>query len=249
MSAVMSGDLKDKVAIVTGSSSGIGAAVAAAFADLGARVVVNSASSVAAGQQVAGDLPDAIYVQADVSDPDQAARLVDGAIDHYGRLDIVVNNAGTTAVIPHHDLDAATNEIWERILRVNILGTWNVIHAATPHLRASGDGIVLNITSIAGVRPLGSSIPYAVSKAALNHLTVLLANVLGPEIRVNAVAPGLIDTPWTEGWDDVRAAVRETAPLRRSGTPEDVADACVALVAARYATGQVLVVDGGLALR
>ena len=132
-------------------------------------------------------------------------------------------------MIPHHDLDAATNEIWERILRVNVLGTWNVIHAAAPHLRASGDGVILNITSVAGVRPLGSSIPYAVSKAALNHLTVLLANVLGPEIRVHAVAPGLIDTPWTDGWDDVRAAVQERAPLRRSGTPEDVADACVAL--------------------
>jgi ketoreductase RED2 len=88
-----------------------------------------------------------------------------------------------------------------------------------------------------------------VSKAALNHLTVLLANVLGPEIRVNAVAPGLIDTPWTEGWDDLRAAVQEMAPLRRSGTPEDVAEACLALVTAKYATGQVLVVDGGLALR
>jgi ketoreductase RED2 len=209
----------------------------------------SASSSVVDGQQVANDLPDAIYVQADVSDSDQAARLVADAVDHYGRLDIVVNNAGTTAVIPHHDLDAATDEIWERILRVNILGPWNVIHAAAPHLRASGDGIVLNISSVAGVRPVGSSIPYAVSKAGLNHLTLLLANVLGPEIRVNAVAPGLIDTPWTEGWDDVRAAVRETAPLQRSGTPEDVADACIALVTARYATGQVLVVDGGVALR
>jgi ketoreductase RED2 len=245
----MSADLKGKVALVTGSSSGIGAAVAAAFAHLGASVVVNSSSSVTAGQQVADDLPDAIYVQADVSDPAQAERLVSEAVARFGRLDIVVNNAGTTAVIPHHDLDAATNEIWERILRVNVMGTWNVIHAATPHLRATGDGVILNITSVAGVRPLGSSIPYAVSKAALNHLTVLLANVLGPEIRVNAVAPGLIDTPWTEGWDDVRAAIQETAPLRRSGTPDDVADACVALVAARYATGQVLVLDGGLTLR
>ena len=168
-------------------------------------------------------------MQADVSDPAQAERLVDAAVEQYGRLDIVVNNAGTTVVIPHHDLDAATNEIWERILRVNVLGTWNVIRAAAPHLRASGDGVVLNITSIAGVRPVGSSIPYAVSKAALNHLTLLLANALGPEIRVHAVAPGLIDTEWTESWDDVRAAVRATAPLRRSGTPDDVADACVAL--------------------
>ncbi len=242
-------DLKGRVALVTGSSAGIGAAVAQAFANLGASVVVNSASSVAAGQQVADDLPDAIYVQADVSDAAQAERLVDAAVEQYGRLDIVVNNAGTTVVIPHHDLDAATNEIWERILRVNVLGAWNVVRAAAPHLRASGDGVVLNITSIAGVRPVGSSIPYAVSKAALNHLTLLLANALGPEIRVHAVAPGLIDTEWTESWDDVRAAVRATAPLRRSGTPDDVADACVALVETRYATGQVLVVDGGVTLR
>ncbi len=242
-------DLKGRVALVTGSSSGIGAAVAARFAELGASVVVNSASSVAAGQQVADELPDAIYVQADVSDPAQAELLVDAAVGHYGRLDIVVNNAGTTAVVPHEDLDAATPDIWQDILRVNVIGPWNVVRAAAPHLRASGDGVILNMTSLAGVRPVGSSIPYAVSKAALNHLTVLLANVLGPEVRVHAVAPGLIDTPWTEDWDDVRAAVRERAPLQRSGTPDDVADACVGLISARYATGQVLVVDGGVWLR
>ena len=245
----MSGDLKGRVAIVTGSSSGIGAAIAATLADLGASVVVNSASTVAEGRQVAAELPDAIYVQADVADPARAAQLVAAAVEHYGRLDIVVNNAGTTEVIPHDDLEAATNEIWERILRVNVLGPWNVIRAAAPHLRATGDGVVVNITSLAGVRPVGSSIPYAVSKAALNHLTVLLANALGPEIRVHAVAPGLIDTPWTADWDAVRESVRTTAPLRRSGTPDDVADACVALIGAGYATGQVLVVDGGMALR
>lgn len=245
----MSADLKGRVAIVTGSSSGIGAAVAASFADLGASVVVNSVSTVAEGQQVAADLPDAIYVQADVADPARAEQLVAAAVEHYGRLDIVVNNAGITEVIPHDDLEAATNEIWERILRVNVLGPWNVIRAAAPHLRATGNGIVVNISSVAGVRPVGSSIPYAVSKAALNHLTVLLANALGPEIRVLAVAPGLIDTPWTADWDTVREVVRTTAPLQRSGTPEDVADACVALIGAGYATGQVLVVDGGITLR
>jgi ketoreductase RED2 len=242
-------ELKGKVALVTGSSSGIGAAIVSAFAEQDARIVVNSASSVEAGERLAAALPDAIYVQADVADVASAERLVAQATERYGRLDIVVNNAGTTAVIPHHDLDAATNEIWERILHVNVLGTWNVIRAAAPHLRAAGDAVVLNITSLAGVRPVGSSIPYAVSKAALNHLTVLLANVLGPEIRVHAIAPGLIDTPWTAEWDALRDTVRDVAPLRRTGSPQDVADACVGLVNARYATGQVLVVDGGMALR
>jgi ketoreductase RED2 len=242
-------DLTGRVALVTGSSSGIGAAIAGAFARRGARVVVNSVSSVAEGQQLAANLPGATYIQADVADPVQAKHLVDATVEQQGRLDIVVNNAGTTEVIPHHDLDAATTEIWERILAVNVLGTWYVIQASAPHLRATGDGVILNITSVAGVRPVGSSIPYAVSKAALNHLTVLLANALGPEIRVHAVAPGLIDTPWTADWEAIRDTVRQTAPLRRSGTPDDVADACVGLVGTRYATGQVLVVDGGLALR
>jgi ketoreductase RED2 len=242
-------NLTGRVAVVTGSSSGIGAAIAATLAGLGASVVVNSVSSVTEGRHLADQLPDATYIQADVADPASATQLVAATVERYGRLDIVVNNAGTTAVIPHHDLAAATTAIWERILAVNVLGTWSVIQAAVPHLRSTGEGVILNITSLAGVRPVGSSIPYAVSKAALNHLTVLLANALGPEIRVNAVAPGLIDTPWTADWDVVRDAVRQTAPLRRSGKPEDVADACVALIGARYATGQVLVVDGGMALR
>ncbi len=242
-------DLHDRVALVTGSSSGIGAAIARTFALRGASVVVNSTTSVVAGKRLAAELPGAIYAQADVGDPEQADGLVATTVERYGRMDIVVNNAGTTEVIPHHDLDATTNEIWERILRVNVLGTWNVIRAAAPHLRATGDGVILNITSLAGVRPTGSSVPYAVSKAALNHLTILLAGALGPEIRVNAVAPGLIDTPWTADWDEIRDAVRRVVPLRRSGTPEDVADACVGLVGSRYSTGQVLVVDGGMALR
>ena len=238
-----------RVAIVTGSSSGIGAAIAASLAAGGMRVVINSSSSVDAGQRLAADLADAHYIRADVSDQGQAEKLVAATVGRFGRLDVVVNNAGTTQVIAHRDLEAATNEVWERIFRVNVLGTWNVIRAAAPHLKQSGDGVVVNVTSLAGVRPTGSSIPYAVSKAALNHMTVLLANVLGPEIRVNAVAPGLIDTPRTSDWDAVRDAVRANAPLRRSGTPEDVADACMGLIRGRYVTGQVLVVDGGLALR
>ena len=241
------GALEGKVAVVTGSSSGIGAAIARTFAAEGAVVVVNSARSVEAGEALAAEVG-GTYVQADVSDEAQAQALVQAAVDAHGGLDILVNNAGTTEVIPHHDLDAVTDEVWHRILDVNVLGTWRVTRAAVPHLRASGAGSVVNITSIAGVRPRGSSIPYAVSKAALNHMTVLLANVLGPEIRVNAVAPGLIDTPWTETWDDARAAVRATTPLRRSGAPEDVADATLGLIRSTYSTGVVVLVDGGMHL-
>ena len=244
------GSLDGKAAIVTGSSSGIGAAAARLLAAEGAGVVVNSVSSVEAGEAVAKELPDAIYVRADVSDEAQAKALVAAATERWGRLDVLVNNAGTTQVIPHEDLDAVTDEVWRRILDVNVLGTWYVTRAAVPALRAAGRGAtVVNVTSLAGVRPLGSSLPYAVSKAALNHMTRLLANVLGPEIRVNAVAPGLVDTPWTADWDEVRARVREGTPLGRSGTPEDIAETILLAVRSGYMTGEVLVADGGLGLR
>jgi ketoreductase RED2 len=241
--------LEGKVALVTGSSSGIGAAVARRLALDGATVVVNSASSVEAGEAVAAELPGGSYVRADVSREDEAAGLVGTVVERHGRLDVLVNNAGVTVKIRHGDLGAVTREVWERILGVNLLGTWAVTVAAVPHLRASGDGVVVNVTSLAGVRPLGSSIPYAVSKAAENHLTLLLANVLGPEIRVNAVAPGLVDTPWTADWAFERSFTQENAPLRRSAAPEDVAEVVAGLVAARHVTGEVVVVDGGLQLR
>jgi ketoreductase RED2 len=238
-----------QVVVVTGSSSGIGAAVAATVAHRGATVVVSSATSVEAGRAVAARLPRAHYVQCDVTDDAQVTALIDAVVDHHGRLDILVNNAGTTTVIPHHDLAAATPEVWRRIMEVNVIGTWRMTVAAVPHLRASGRGQIVNVSSIAGERPTGSSIPYACSKAALSHMTRLLAATLGPEIRVNAVAPGLVDTPWTADWDQVRAAVHAGAPLRRSATPQDVADAVVGLLTAQYVTGSVLLVDGGLHLR
>jgi ketoreductase RED2 len=239
--------LQGQVVAVTGSSSGIGAATARAFADAGASVLVNSARSVAEGEAVAASLPDALYVQGDITDSSVADRLVAGALDRWGRLDTLVNNAGTTAVIPHHDLQAASVDVWRRIFEVNVFGTWAMSVAAMPALREAR-GSIVNVASVAGVRPTGSSIPYAASKAALNHMTVLLAKVVGPEVRVNAVAPGLVDTPWTEDWDVVREAVRQVAPLRRSGQPEDVAEVVLALAGAAYVTGQVVVVDGGLSI-
>jgi ketoreductase RED2 len=239
--------LSGHVVVVTGSSSGIGAAAARAFAAEGARVVVNSSSTVAEGEAVAASLPDACYVQGDITDPAAAQRIVETALERFGRLDTLVNNAGTTALIPHHDLEAATIDVWRRIFEVNVFGTWGMTLAAMPALRQA-HGSVVNVASLAGVRPTGSSIPYAASKAALNHMTVLLAKVVGPEVRVNAVAPGLIDTPWTEDWDFVRQAVQQVAPLKRTGQPDDVAEVILALARAAYVTGQIVCVDGGLSI-
>jgi ketoreductase RED2 len=238
-----------RAVLVTGSSSGIGAAIARAFAAEGARVAVNSSRSADAGRALAAELPGAVYVQGDVSDPQQARALVEQAVQALGGLDVLVNNAGTTVRIDHGDLDGVTPDVWRRILDVNVVGTWLVTQAAVPALRASGDACVVNMGSVAGLRPAGSSIPYAASKAAVHHLTLLLANVLGPQVRVNAVAPGLIDTPWTADWDDLRAGVRAMAPLQRSGVPDDVAQICLGLVKSDYVTGQVVACDGGIALR
>ncbi len=241
--------LDGQAALVTGSSSGIGAATARALAAAGAAVVVNSARSADAGKALADSLPRAVYVQADVADPAACQALAEAATAAFGRLDILVNNAGTTKLIPHADLDAATDEVWRTILDVNLMGTWHLTRACVPALRASGAGSVTNVTSVAGLRPTGSSIPYAVSKAAVNHLTALLANVLGPEIRVNAVAPGLVDTPWTAEWTAIRERVTAQAPLKRPALPEDVAETIMGLVRAGFVTGQVVTVDGGMSLR
>jgi ketoreductase RED2 len=240
--------LDGKVAIVTGSSSGIGEATAHRLAALGANVVVNSSSSVEAGTAVADALPtESLYVQADISDQSQGHALLAQTIDRFGRLDILVNNAGWTTRVPHGDLEALTDEIFRKTFEVNVFGTWWLTKAAMPHLRQSPDGNVVMVTSIAGNRPIGSSIAYAMSKAALNHLTLLLAKSCGP-VRVNAVAPGLVATPWTSAWEDQHAAVAATTPLHRSATPEDCAEAVIGLIRNSYVTGNVVVVDGGTSL-
>ncbi|MDX1467749.1 MAG: SDR family oxidoreductase [Acidimicrobiia bacterium] len=239
-------DLSGQVAIVTGSSSGIGEAVARQISELGMHVVVNSARSIEAGTAVAESLATrSVYVQGDISDKTQGQTLVDTALNEFGRLDLLVNNAGWTTVVPHSDLEGLTDEILIQTFEVNVYGTWWLTKAAMPPLSESPNGNVVMVTSIAGLRPLGSSLAYAMSKAALNHLAVLLAKACGP-VRVNAVAPGLIATPWTEGWDEMHEFVSQTAPMARSGTPDDVAHAVVMLATNAYTTGEILVVDGGL---
>jgi ketoreductase RED2 len=226
-----SGVLGGRVALVTGSSSGIGAAIAGTFAERGATVVVNSAPWAEAGEQPAAELPGASDAVADVGDPAQAARLVATTVQRYGRLDIVVNDAGIAEVAGPAHLDAATSDAWEPVLRVSVVGTWNVVRAAAPHLRATGDGVILNVSPNAGGQQAGSSIPYAVCAAALNELTALFASALAPEIQVRSVAPvvdpdtgRLIGAVAASGPPDHSDAV--TSPLGR-GAAHDIEE-CLA---------------------
>lgn len=238
-------EFEGRVVLVTGSSSGIGEAIARRFDALGASVVVNSSSSVEAGQQIVSELSgDAMYVQADISDREQSRGMVDQVVDRYGHLDVLVNNAGWTTRVDHGDLDALTDEIFEKTFDVNVYGTWWLTKAAIPHLRQVDDGNVVTVTSVAGLRPIGSSMAYSMSKAALNQMTRLLAKSYGP-IRFNAVAPGLVATPWTSDWDDQHRAMAARNPVPRSATPDDCAEAALALVRNRYASGEIFVVDGG----
>ena len=241
-------EFSDQVALVTGSTSGIGEATAKRLVALGAKVMLNSSTSVSEGENLASELEGASYRQADISSEEDCKELIDATIKTFGRLDILVNNAGFTSVIPHADLDGVTEEVFRRIIDVNIFGTWYLSRAAVPALKESGSGNIVNISSIAGLRPVGSSIPYSISKAGVNQMTRLMANVLGPEIRVNAVAPGLVETPWTESWDALHAAVAARSPMKRSATAEDCAEAVLGILRNTYQTGDVVVVDGGLTL-
>lgn len=242
-------EFSGRVAIVTGSSSGIGEETARRLSSLGATVVVNSSSSVEAGEAVSASLPsESCYIRADISNRDEGHALVDSTIERYGQLDFLINNAGWTTSVRHDDLDALTDEIFQKTFDVNVFGTWWLTKRAIPHLQKSDDANIVNITSMAGIRPVGSSMAYSMTKAALNQMTLLLAKSYGP-IRVNAVAPGLVKTPWTEEWGDLHAMTAAMAPIPRSATPEDCAEAVLALLRNKYTTGEIFVVDGGLTLK
>ncbi|WP_448123930.1 SDR family NAD(P)-dependent oxidoreductase [Pseudomonas veronii] len=241
-----------RVALVTGSTSGIGAAIARALSRAGYAVVLHSRNSADTGRAMVAEMKQAIYVQADLAFEADRVRLVNEAIAAWGQLDVLVNNAGISRVIPHGDLASANSTVWHELNEVNVVAPFHLVALAESVLRDAARyrraGCVVNISSHAGIRPKGASIPYAVSKAALNHMTRLLAVSLGPEIRVNAVAPGLVDTPLTAEWTEAQELWRTRAPMRRAASPDDIANAVVMLVESDYLTGEILLSDGGLNL-
>jgi 3-oxoacyl-[acyl-carrier protein] reductase len=243
------GDLTGRVAIVTGGGTGIGKACALAFAARGARVAVNYSRSqgdaeetAAACRQAGGD---GIAIQANVAQPAEVDRLVSQVVEQWGRIDFLVNSAGTTKFAAYDDLDALTEEVWDTILDVNLKGVFFACRAVVPHMRRAGAGSIVNIGSISAIRPVGSSIPYMASKAAVHSMTQSMAVALGPHVRVNAVAPGFIETRWHVGRDEAARITRERTPVGRNGTPEDVAGAVLYLATAPFVTGEIVVVDGG----
>jgi 3-oxoacyl-[acyl-carrier protein] reductase len=248
-------NIDGKVAVVTGASRGVGKATAIALASQGCSVLVNYSRSADEAEQVASEVRSlgvkSLAFAADVSDDDACRKMAEAAASELGRIDILVNNAGTTRFIPHSDLEAVTADVWRRIMEVNVQGPFQCTRAVSPWLKASGSGEVVNVSSVAGIKSPGSSIPYGASKAALINMTINLARVLGPEVRVNAVAPGFIETQWLrdglgERYDSVKDAVSGKSPLQRVSRPEDVAAAIVGLITGSdLVTGQTLVVDGG----
>ncbi|WP_431281948.1 SDR family NAD(P)-dependent oxidoreductase [Humitalea sp. 24SJ18S-53] len=245
-------DLSGKTALVTGGASGIGLATATMLAAAGCRVAINHLAGDARGAEAVAALPGAIAAPGDVSDPDDAARMVGQAVHDLGRLDYLVNNAGTPGTrqaIPPKDLHLITEAMWETVIGVNLLGVFRCAKAAAPALVAAG-GAMVNVASIAGLGSAGSSLAYGATKAGVVSLTQNFARALGPDVRVNAVAPGAVDSTWMVEWTEARRAVSaEKALLKRRCTPEDIAEVIVFLLAgAAMVTGQTVIVDGGLTL-
>lgn len=251
--------LEGKAALVTGGGTGVGRATALALGARGCAVTVNYSRSEEAAEATAAEIREAggraVALRADVAEDAECRALVERAVSEHGRLDLLVNNAGTTTFIPHAELEKVGDEDWDRILAVNLKGPFQCARAARSALEEGGGGEVVNVSSVAGVVGVGSSIPYCASKAALNVVTVALARVFGPAVRVNAVAPGFITGRWLrdglgeEAYEGTKRMLEGRVPLRRVCEPEDVRDAILGLVeGSDLVTGQVLVCDGGMTI-
>ena len=247
-----------KVAIVTGSGTGVGAATALMLAAKGYNLMINYSRSEAearASQAACAEAgADTLLMQGDVSVDADCQALVQATVARWGRVDALVNNAGVTTFSGAANWDVLDAETFQHIFGVNAMGAFFMVRACVPHLKAV-QGCIVNVSSIAGSLGIGSSVPYIASKGAVNSMTLYLARALAPDIRVNAVCPGLITTRWfvdgigQDGFDKVKAMYEQTAPLARPSTPEDVAEAVVWLVTgARTVTGELILLDSGMHL-
>ena len=242
-------------ALVTGASTGIGRSAAIALAKNGYNVVVNYSRSEDAAKMTAREVETAgaraFLYRCDVSDDDAVRAMLAAVEKKFGRLDALINNAGTTVDVPPANFEEMTVEAWNRVFSVNVLGVFLVTRAAVPLLRKSPNGCIVNTCSIAGLRPSAQPLPYAASKAAVANLTKTLANALGPKIRINAVAPGWIEGEWmkrtlAENYDGLMARRAKYTPLKRCCTEDDVADSMLSLILHnRFVTGEIIIVDGG----
>jgi 3-oxoacyl-[acyl-carrier protein] reductase len=249
-------EVEGRAALITGGGTGVGRATALDLARRGCSVAVNYSRSADDAEQTAADARAlgvrAVALQADVADDAQCRSLVEAAVAELGRLDALVQSAGVTVFVPHADLEKVQTQDWEHLMAVNVVGAFQCARAARGPLEEAGDGEIVNVSSVAGIAGVGSSIPYCASKAALNNLTLTLARALAPKVRVNAVAPGFITGRWLAGglgdaYDAIKGAMEARAPLGRVCDPEDVAAAILSLITGSdLVTGQIVAVDGGM---
>ncbi|TDF93254.1 SDR family NAD(P)-dependent oxidoreductase [Paenibacillus piri] len=242
--------LKGKSALITGSATGIGKAVALRLAREGANITVNYSRSEKEALETKREIEalgvNCLLVQTTVSDDSQVRAMVRQAVESFGGLDILVNNAGVTDFVKHDDLEGLKEEYWDRVMDVNVKGMFFCCRAAAPELKKR-NGCIVNLTSVAGITGLGSSIAYAASKAAANTMTKSLARVMAPEVRVNAIAPGIVDTRWIEGQSEHVANLAKGTPMGRIATPDDVAETVFSVIAhAPFTTGELIKIDGGM---
>ncbi|AWB46496.1 3-ketoacyl-ACP reductase [Paenibacillus sp. CAA11] len=245
-------DLKHKIALVTGGGTGIGQAAAYALAERGATVIVNYSRSAAEAEHTVNHITEcggtAMSIQADVSVDVQVRAMVSRITERFGGLDLLVNNASITRHIPLEDLDAVTDEDWDELYDVNVKGMFYCARAAAASMKRAQQGAIVNLGSIAGQTGRGSSLPYAVSKAAVHGLTKSLALALAPKIRVNCIVPGAVATRWWAGREEQMKRLAPNLPLQHISTPEDIASMICAVLEQEAITGQIITVDSGQTL-